>query len=46
MFETKCMFVLHVFNDSFGNHRAALQVVNFNSTSKVKLQCALHLKFQ
>ena len=46
MFETKYMFVLHVFNDSVGNCRAALQKVSFNSTVKMTLQCALHLEFQ
>ena len=46
MFETKYMFVLHVFNDSVGNYRAALQEVSFNSTIKMTLQCALHLEFQ
>ena len=45
MFETKCMFMLHVFNHSVGHFRAALQYVSFNSTIHMTLQCALHLEF-
>ena len=35
------MLVLHVFNDSVGNCRAALQDVSFNSTVKITLTLLL-----
>ena len=41
MFETKYLFLLHVFNDGVGNCcTAALQAVNFSSTIRMTLLCA------